>query len=415
MEEVKEQKKEMYDRMLEQSKMDEDDPLKDMGVEELKNQNRKLRLAITTLTMKFEEERKNMELQLNDKSEQQQLIEKYEEKLKHMDFLLEEVDNKEADREEMELRLEEMMEYETMVEEMVNDIEKKDKEIEDMTQRVVELEEQDYMMGELNNEMENYNKQLTGELGDKDVEISQLKKDNDELGEMMLDGDSETQKYKSRLAELKKANELLVEQMQELENTEDSQHAMTKMLERQQQLSQQLMVAEKKDLKSIRQFIVFNQSEMRSHVISRMLTEALERELMLETLGSVESLNQLRHRSIMLIRDVTEKQILSAEQLYAGQSDGKEMLFKYANMMLRLSLFASEANEMANYIHFQLSNMTIGQYRETSKLAGWRKVKEVREILDEAMDLFKEEAMPWDYSLKTLESSINDKGSARGK
>jgi hypothetical protein len=48
--------------MLEQSKMDEDDPLKDMGVEELKNQNRKLRLAITTLTMKFEEERKNMEL-----------------------------------------------------------------------------------------------------------------------------------------------------------------------------------------------------------------------------------------------------------------------------------------------------------------------------------------------------------------
>jgi hypothetical protein len=84
------------------------------------------------------------------------------------------------------------------------------------------------------------------------------------------------------------------------------------------------------------------------------------------------------------------------------------MLFKYANMMLRLSLFASEANEMANYIHFQLSNMTIGQYRETSKLAGWRKVKEVREILDEAMDLFKEEAMPWDYSLKTLESSINE-------
>ena len=83
-----------------------------------------------------------------------------------------------------------------------------------------------------------------------------------------------------------------------------------------------------------------------------MLTESLERELMLETLGSVESLNQLRHRSMMLIRDVTEKQIISAQQMYSGQADGNEMLFKYCSMMIRLALHASEANEMANYIHF---------------------------------------------------------------
>ena len=37
MDEIKESKNELMNKMVEQSKMDEDDPLKDMGVEELKN------------------------------------------------------------------------------------------------------------------------------------------------------------------------------------------------------------------------------------------------------------------------------------------------------------------------------------------------------------------------------------------
>ena len=30
----------------------------------------------------------------------------------------------------------------------------------------------------------------------------------------------------------------------------------------------------------------------------------------------------------------------------------------------------------------------------------------MRELIDESMDLFKEEAMPWDYSLKVIESKV---------
>ena len=56
-----------------------------------------------------------------------------------------------------------------------------------------------------------------------------------------------------------------------------------------------------------------------------MLTEALERELMLETLGSIESLNNLRHRSMLLVRDISEKQVPLAEQTYADPgADGRQ-------------------------------------------------------------------------------------------
>ena len=64
-------------------------------------------------------------------------------------------------------------------------------------------------------------------------------------------------------------------------------------------------------------------------------------------------------------------------------------------MMLKMALLASEANASANRIHFYVANMTIGQYREASKQAGWRLVREVREMLDSAQDLFKEESLPW--------------------
>lgn len=49
------------DKILEQGKVEEDDPLKDLSLEEIKRQNTKLRQAITALTFGFEEERRKLE------------------------------------------------------------------------------------------------------------------------------------------------------------------------------------------------------------------------------------------------------------------------------------------------------------------------------------------------------------------
>ena len=49
---------------MEQSKVEEEDPLKDLGIEEIKLQNQKLRQALTSLKLGFEEEQKKMEEQM---------------------------------------------------------------------------------------------------------------------------------------------------------------------------------------------------------------------------------------------------------------------------------------------------------------------------------------------------------------
>ena len=80
---------------MDQNKVDEEDPLKDVSVDEIKIQNKKLRLAITQLTFVFEEEKKKLESALNDETAKDRKIYELEEKIKEMDFLLEEVELKE--------------------------------------------------------------------------------------------------------------------------------------------------------------------------------------------------------------------------------------------------------------------------------------------------------------------------------
>lgn len=51
---LKDEKQELMDKLMEQSKVDEEDPLKDLSLEEVKQQNKKLRQAIVSLTFGFE-------------------------------------------------------------------------------------------------------------------------------------------------------------------------------------------------------------------------------------------------------------------------------------------------------------------------------------------------------------------------
>jgi hypothetical protein len=69
--------------------------LTNVSVEEIKNQNKKLRAAVTSLTFGFEEERKRMEEALKDETVKDKLINDLQSKVKEMDFLLDELDLKE--------------------------------------------------------------------------------------------------------------------------------------------------------------------------------------------------------------------------------------------------------------------------------------------------------------------------------
>jgi len=180
--------------------------LKDISSDELKSQNKKLRLAITTLTIKYQEDNQRLGEQISDKSEQQKIIADYEQKLQGTDFLLDEIDKKEADRKNMEVRLEEMFEYEAMVEEMVTEIETKEKENEELKARVTELEESYYAADELNTEFETNETSLEKKIDEKDFQIEKLKKEMEKLEEMCLDEADDIDKYRNKLTEINKAN-----------------------------------------------------------------------------------------------------------------------------------------------------------------------------------------------------------------
>lgn len=191
--------------------------------------------------------------------------------------------------------------------------------------------------------------------------------------------------------------------MQQSEGTDDNKDNVSRMLERIQQLSKQNIQLDKKELASNRQLIEFNQQKMRSQVVASMLTKNLQKELMLDTLETIEFLNQLRHRSMLLIREICEKQLVSAEQVFELEPDA---LANYVNSMMKMALLCSTANETANHIHFYISNMTVGQYQETSKLAGWRHVNQIIECVDMASDIFKDESMSADYKLDSFKENV---------
>lgn len=145
-----EEKRDLMDRLMEQGKVEEVDPLKDLGLEEIKLQNKKLRQAITALTFGFEEEKRKLENQMKNETGKDKIIASMEKRLEEMDFLLEEVERKEKERAEMEEKLEEIVEYENMVEEMVQEIANREEENEDCMERIKELEEENQLLEELN-------------------------------------------------------------------------------------------------------------------------------------------------------------------------------------------------------------------------------------------------------------------------
>lgn len=169
------EKQELMDRIMEQGKVEEEDPLKDLSLEEIKLQNKKLRQAITALTYGFEEEKRKLENQMKNETGKDKIIADQEKRLEEMDFLLEEVERKEEERADMEEKLEEIVEYENMVEEMVQEIANQEELNEEMELRIQELEEEMQLMEELNAGLELDNTEMQDDLAAKDRELKEAK------------------------------------------------------------------------------------------------------------------------------------------------------------------------------------------------------------------------------------------------
>ena len=133
---LKDEKTELLAEMTENSKIVEDDILNSLSTDELKQQNRKLRQAVTSLAQNFENEKEKLLKQIEDEEGKKKIIEAYEKKLQDMDILLEEVDRKDAEIAEVRLENEACLEYETMVEEMAQEILKKEDECEELEKKV---------------------------------------------------------------------------------------------------------------------------------------------------------------------------------------------------------------------------------------------------------------------------------------
>jgi hypothetical protein len=64
LEQIKDEKEEVLRQLMVHGKVDEEVPLKDVSLVEIKIQNKILRIAITSLTFGFDEERKKLEAAL---------------------------------------------------------------------------------------------------------------------------------------------------------------------------------------------------------------------------------------------------------------------------------------------------------------------------------------------------------------
>jgi len=95
MELLKDEKTELLAEMTENAKLDEEDVLANLSADEIKQQNRKLRQAISSIAQQFDQEKEKLMKRIEDDEGKKKIIAAYEKKLTDMDVLLEELDRKE--------------------------------------------------------------------------------------------------------------------------------------------------------------------------------------------------------------------------------------------------------------------------------------------------------------------------------
>ena len=106
------------------------------------------------------------------------------------------------------------------------------------------------------------------------------------------------------------------EQLAETANS-DKKDQISVLLEKQQTLIARLRDAEKKSLQITKSQITMQQDRFSIDVVQNMLPESLMTEAMLPNLKKIQSLNFVKHKAMMLLRELCETQIDNAPNVYS--------------------------------------------------------------------------------------------------
>ena len=112
---------------------------------------------------------------------------------------------------------------------------------------------------------------------------------------------------------------MLSEQLSETINS-DNKDQVSLLLEKQQQLIARLRDAEKKSLQITKSQITMQQERMGIEVVQNMLPDSLMNEALLPCLKKIQGLNFVKHKSMMLLREICETQVDNASQIYQDLS-----------------------------------------------------------------------------------------------
>ena len=131
-------------------------------------------------------------------------------------------------------------------------------------------------------------------------------------------------------------------------------------------------------------------------IVQNMLPESLMNEAMLPQLKKIQNLNFVRHKSLMLLREICESQVESAQGVY----DDKDQLMQYYHTLLNISLLTNRVIKSSGRVSFFVANMTPGQYAEITKLLSWEKLESVTSQIDSILVMLKEENLAYNFDTK---------------
>lgn len=407
---LKDEKQELLAEMTENSKLEGEDILNSLSADELKQQNRKLRQAVSSLAQNFEVEREKLQGQVADEEGKKAVIAEYEKKLADMDVLLEELDRKEEELAELKIENEACLEYETMVEEMAQEILKKEEECDELERKVRGMEEVLGIQEGYSENLEQYNQELTEELAEQEAAMAQVEQQKIEDEELLLDLEDENQKYRDKVQLLNKQSKELTEQVERFSESAEEKSKFTTLVEKQNALTKSLRDSENRELDNQIAKIDYHWGTLlKSKVIEGIIPPRLQEHVHFDSLGRLNRLNQSMYRAMLLVRYICEKQMPNVGSMYGGGGDSEELEMKiqFIRMMINVSEQAVMFINSAQRIIICVNNMSVEQYvKATTTLMAWQKLDAVSDEMGHIIEKLKDENISLKFDTSVLEGFI---------
>lgn len=406
---LKDEKSELLAEMTENSKIVEDDILNSLSTDELKQQNRKLRQAVTSLAQNFENEKEKLLKQIEDEEGKKKIIEAYEKKLQDMDVLLEELDRKESEIAEVKLENEACLEYETMVEEMAQEILKKEDECEELEKKVKSQDDVLAVHEGYTEELEQYNQELTEENAKLEAKISGMESQKIEDEEILLEFQDENQKYRDKVQQLNKTIKEFTDQIQQQNEGSSEKSKIALLVEKQNAMLATIRNNEMREIDNQLSKIQYHwDTLLKQKVIEAIIPPRLQENVHFDSLSKLNLLNQSMFRAMLMVRYICEKQLPNVQNMYTADDDEEmERKIQFVKMMITLAELAVMFINSAQRIMLCVNNMTVEQYiKATNTLMAWTKLEDVSTEMGHIIDRLKDENISLKFDTSVLEGFI---------